>query len=428
MITGGRWDRLKSTAHVARVAARMAGRKVRKREVSEQDRELGEELAKELDRMKGMAMKVGQIMSYFDGVLPEPAHRALASLQRGAFVVPFAEMSAVIQEAFGAAPDALFESFDAEPIASASIGQVYRATWKGNAVAVKVQYPNVRKTISGDFSRLTAVSRVATLASAVDGPAIVNELRNTFLAECDYLLEAHNQNLFATAFQGHPGIVVPEAFLDRSRQTVLTTAWCEGRDFEAFLRSAGPDERSNVARLLAHFAHHSFYVFACINADPHPGNYLFPADGRLALIDFGCVRRFEPSFVMAERELVSVVIQDKRREFDDAVVRTGMLRSTAGFDFELHWKMLRHQYEPYCHDTYRITPEYLRKGASFTGPSNRNLRRLVIPPPWVWLQRLQWGLHSVLARLDVEVPYRTALVDALAHSVQPIQSGVAEGT
>jgi predicted unusual protein kinase regulating ubiquinone biosynthesis (AarF/ABC1/UbiB family) len=172
---------------------------------------LTEQLAEELDRMKGMAMKVGQILSYFDGVLPAPVHRALTGLQQGALAVPFADMSRVAQEVFGTPLEALFDSFDQTPIASASIGQVYRARWRGTDVAVKIQYPDVRSSIDADFSRLTALSRLAALGSAVDGPGIVAELRDTFVAECDYILEARNQNTFAAALRGEPGIIVPEA-------------------------------------------------------------------------------------------------------------------------------------------------------------------------------------------------------------------------
>jgi len=393
-----------------------------RRKEGERDRELGEELALELDQMKGMAMKVGQIMSYFDGVLPEPAHRALTILQRGSFAVPFTAMSAVVEEAFGAPPEALFDSFEQAPVASASIGQVYRAIWKGAPVAVKIQYPSVRTTIDADFSRLTALSRLATLGAAVDGPAIVNELRSTFVSECDYLLEGENQNAFAAAFRERDDVFVPRALLERTRATVLTTAWCDGSSFEEFLRAATTAQKQTMAGRLARFAHESFFVLACINADPHPGNYIFPADGRLALIDFGCVRHFDPSFVAAERRLVGVVINDRKHQFEDAMRRTGMLSGTSGFDFDLHWRMLRHQWEPYCSDNYRITSEYVRKAMAFTGPSNPNLRRLRIPPPWVWLQRLQWGLHSVLARLDVDVRYRDVLCDVLERPARPIDS------
>jgi hypothetical protein len=233
-----------------------------------------------------------------------------------------------------------------------------------------------------------------------------------------FSLEPQNfRNRWQQIFRNHH----PEC----TRTTVLTTRWCDGAKFEDFLRAAPDERRKQIGRLLVHVAHLSVHVLACINADPHPGNYLFPAGGGVALIDFGCVRRFALDFVEAERELVRVVITDTRSRFEDAVARTGMLRNPRGFDFDLHWRMLRHQWEPYCRASYRITPEYVRRGMAFAGPSNPNLRRLAIPPSWVWLQRLEWGLHSVLARFAVDLPYRAILCDILDRPVQPL--GAAPG-
>lgn len=140
--------RLLSTGKIAASAARLAARRAVGASAGEQDGALGEALAHELDQMKGMAMKVGQIVSYFDGILPEQAHAALHSLQRGATPVAFATMAAVIEEAFGRPVDELFEEFEREAIAAASIGQVYRATLKGGQkVVVKIQKPGIREAI-----------------------------------------------------------------------------------------------------------------------------------------------------------------------------------------------------------------------------------------------------------------------------------------
>lgn len=122
-------SRALATGRIAASAAQLAARRVVGVE-GNKDGLLGLELAKELDQMMGMAMKVGQILSYFDGVLPEETHKALQSLQRGAQTVAFESMAKVIEDAFGQPVDTLFEAFEREPIASASIGQVYRARFE----------------------------------------------------------------------------------------------------------------------------------------------------------------------------------------------------------------------------------------------------------------------------------------------------------
>jgi predicted unusual protein kinase regulating ubiquinone biosynthesis (AarF/ABC1/UbiB family) len=417
-----RWGRRAiSTARIASSAARLAGRRLFGRKASITDQVIGEKLAAELDEMKGMAMKLGQIISYFDGILPESTHAALRPLQRGAKPVAFSVMLPVIESAFEAPLGELFEDFDDVPVAAASIGQVYRARFRGADVAVKVQYPNVRKTFESDTKRLRRLAGLASLATAVDGHAIADELRARLLEECDYELEARHQEAFAAAFADDARIVVPTVVWERTRGSVLTTAWHSGLDFYAFNDAAGPDQRAAAASALVRFAYRSLYGHAAINADPHPGNYLFPGDGRVVFLDFGCVRRFDPDFLERERTLARVVLEDRRGDFRDAVLATGMVPKPKRFDFDVHWAQMCHHYAPYRVPRYRINPEHLAEAMRFNGPSNPNLRRLAIPPQWIWLQRLQFGLHAVLARLDVELAYGDILREALAEPPRPLR-------
>jgi predicted unusual protein kinase regulating ubiquinone biosynthesis (AarF/ABC1/UbiB family) len=379
----------------------------------EADGDIGEALAAELDHMKGMAMKVGQILSYFDGVLPDETHAALRVLQQGITAMPYERVVKVVRDALGAGPETLFETFEARPVAPASIGQVHRAIHDGEKVAVKVQYPGIAEALSADLARVRSLSRLASLGTAVDGPAIAEELAERFRAECDYLAEARWQETFRQAFRDDPGVRIPAVVPDRTAGTVLTTAWAEGRDFYAFASSASQEERSAAGAVLLRFAHRSFFTLATVNADPHPGNYLFPEDGAVVFLDFGCVRRFDPEFVDRERRLARVILDGRRGDFRDAVLTTGMVADPRRFDFDLHWRMMRHHYAPYLTDDYAFSLEHIRQGMEFSRPSNPNLRRLAIPPEWIWLQRLQWGLHAVLARLGVRGSFRGLLGEIL---------------
>lgn len=400
--TTGWGKRLWATTKIASSAVRLAARRVAGAEEGEQDGLLGASIASELDQMKGMAMKVGQILSYFDGVLPPQAHEALQRLQRGAQPVAFSTMRGVLEAAFGALLGELFDSFEETPIAAASIGQVYRARYQDQPVAVKVQYPGIKETISGDFQRLKGISKLASLATAVDGPALVEEMQARFSEECDYLREATNQEAFRRSFASLPEVKIPEVMMARSRETVLTTQWCEGDDFYRFIASSSQERRSEVGRLLARFAFRSVYELGAINADPHPGNYLFPKSREVVFLDFGCVRQFEASFVEAYRRLVSVVLNDQRASFREALIEVGMVAKPERFDFDFHWELLRREYEPYLSSRFVFAPDFIKKWAAFSKSANPNLRRLAIPPQWIWLERLQFGLHAVLARLGAE--------------------------
>ena len=409
-----RWGgRMLSTGRVAGSAMQIAMRRLTHARAGARDSVLGSKIAKELDGMKGLAMKVGQILSYFDGIFPEETHEALRALQQGASPVAFETMRAVLEEELGGTVDELFEALDESPIASASIGQVYRARVDGSDVAVKVQYPNVQRTFEADFSRVRGLSKLASLATAVDGPAIVDELAERIGEECDYRLEAANQRFFREAFSDHPRIRIPEVISDRSSTRVITSRWQDGAEFYRFQAQSSEAQRNEAGLLLAYFAHHSLYRLGVINADPHPGNYLFAEDGAVIFLDFGCVRRFEPEILEIERRLLEVVIDGRRADFRDALMATGMVAKPKRFDYDVHWDMLRHQYAPYLSTSFQFDFDYIRAGMEYNQPSNPNLRRLAIPPYWIWLQRLQWGLHAVLARLDARGNYADVLREAI---------------
>lgn len=406
--------RLAASARVAGSAARLA--------VQRSDREgaIGAALARELDSMKGVAMKLGQIVSYFDGLLPEETHAALHRLQRGSAPVKLERMQRVIEDAFGQPLAALFERFDTEPVAAASIGQVYQARFRGQQVAVKVQYPDIASTMSGDIGRLRALSRIASLATAVDGPSLVDELAERMQRECDYQLEAGYQRGFRAAFASDRAVFIPAVVAERSRLRVLTTEWVRGTSFYEFAAEADAATRSRAGLSMARFAYRSLFALGTLNADPHPGNYLFPDPHTVAFLDFGCVRAFAPDFLARERALIRTVIDERRADFRGALLATGMVPRPKRFDFDLHWQVLRHQYAPYRSPDFVFTSDYVRRGMEMNGPRNSNNRFMAIPPPWIWLQRLIWGLHAVLARLGAAGPFAAVLRDALDAPLRPL--------
>ncbi|MGB1012965.1 MAG: ABC1 kinase family protein [Nannocystaceae bacterium] len=414
--------RLWSTGKIATSAARLAGRQLVGLEGA-RDGTLGEALVHELDQMKGMAMKVGQILSYFDGILPEETHRALRSLQTGQRGVSFDVMAEVIQTSLGAPVDELFDHFDSAPVASASIGQVYRAVVRGQDVAVKVQYPGIRDTIEGDFSRLQALSKLASLATAVDGPALVHELRERFCEECNYKQEAESLRLFRAAFADDPTYVIPDVVATHTGESVLTMQWCPGKDFYKFIEDATQEQRNQAAEKLVVFAYRSLFEYGMLNADPHPGNYLFPEDNTVVFLDFGCIRHFDRRYLAAQRQLMKVILENRRAEFREALTNIGEVAKVKGFNFDYHWSMYCHLLAPYREPDFVFTKDYLRKGMDFGNPRNPNLRKIAIDPQWIWIQRLQWGLHAVLHKLGGRADFGGILASCLN---RPIRQAVAQ--
>lgn len=407
--------------HTSRLVGSLASAGIKRlvRQNDADDLALGQALLKEMDQMKGMAMKVGQILSYMDTPLPSTTQGALARLQEGVEPLDFAAIQEVIEGAFGAPSAELFEALDPEAIAAASIGQVHKGCYQGKDVAVKVQYPGVLESFNSDMTQLGRLAKLASLAAGVDGAAIVQELHSRLREECDYALEASSQLAFRQAWAGDTSVTIPEVVLERSQARVLTTHFEEGQSFTDFLATSSQGERNKTAATLTRFAWHSFFVFQGIHADPHPGNYRFRGEGEVVFLDFGCIRRFETSFIDAWRALFLSVLNGDVQGFREATLRTGMVRTKA-FDFDAHYQLMAYGLEPYLSANFRFNSDYSARGHKLMGPRQKNGRAMDIPPAWVWLARMQFGLHGVLTKLGAEGDFGSILTQALSATPRPL--------
>src|SRR5690242_14614714 len=221
--------------------------------------EAAEQIVAALGTMKGAAMKVGQVLSFLDvGMVPEEYReefqRKLAVLRDAAPTVTFRDMRKVIEEELGEKLSDVFEEFDEEPIAAASIGQVYRARLiDGRPVAVKVQYPGVAAAVRADMQNLGLILRlVKRIAPGMDPKAIGEEIRARVQEELDYELEAQNQRSLARIFRGHPFIVIPDVVTSLSRARVMVSELVEGVGFED-LKGYPQEERDRIAEILFRF-------------------------------------------------------------------------------------------------------------------------------------------------------------------------------
>lgn len=360
-------------------------------------------IAASLGDLKGVAMKVGQVMSYIDVALPDEVRRALSALQTAAPPMPPEQVRAVLEGELGAARGAaLFERMEPRPIAAASIGQVHRARLaSGAAVAVKVQYPGIERAIAADFRPAGFGGRLAGLlypGAHIDG--LVAEARARFLEECDYAHEAAAQQRFAALYAGHPTLVVPAVHAEWSARRVLTTAFVEGRSFAALL-AAEPDQatRDRIGGALFEFYIGSLFRHGLYNCDPHPGNYLFPPDGRVAVLDHGCSRAFEPDFVARLADLTFAVHSDERAALHRAFLGLGMVHEGRAYDFDTARRLVRSFYGPLLRDETAAVD--LGGAASMRDllRSKRQLLKLTLPGEFLFLFRIRFGLMSVLAQL-----------------------------
>ncbi len=270
--------------------------------------ETAQQIVTALGTMKGAAMKLGQVMSFLDvGLVPEEYRedfqRKLGELRDSAPKVAFEKMRKVIESEYDQPLAEVFADFDRDPIAAASIGQVYRARLHdGREVAVKVQYPGVAAAVRSDLQNLGMIMRLMKrMAPALDAQAIAQEIRERIGEELDYELEASNQRAMARIFRGHPFVHVPEVIRSLSRERVMVTEFVHGRGFDE-LKDASQDERDRLGEVVFRFYFGCMYRHRQFSGDPHPGNFMLEADGRVAFLDFGLYKRIDAATAEFELE------------------------------------------------------------------------------------------------------------------------------
>jgi predicted unusual protein kinase regulating ubiquinone biosynthesis (AarF/ABC1/UbiB family) len=255
--------------------------------------ETAEQIVTVLGGMKGAAMKVGQVLSFVDlGLVPEEYQEEfqakLAALRDSAPTVSFDQMSTVMEEELGQPPAKAFAELDPAPVAAASIGQVYRGRLHdGRDVAIKVQYPGVNDAVRADMQNLGMLMRLAKrITPQMDVKAVTDEIRVRITEELDYELEASNHRTLARLYRGHPFIYIPPVVTDMCRERIIVTEYVEGDRFEQ-LTSSGQEERDRIGEIVFRFYFGSMYRHRRFSGDPHPGNMIRMADGKLAFLDFG---------------------------------------------------------------------------------------------------------------------------------------------
>jgi hypothetical protein len=249
------------------------------------------QLREEMGAMKGPVMKLGQLLSMQNGVLPEEALQELASLQMQAPGMHASLACAQFKSALGKYPEEVFREFDSDPFAAASLGQVHRAlTRRGEKVAVKIQYPGIKSAIENDLKLLRSAVLPAKLTGHVPA-ALLDEIQRGLLEETDYVHEADNLEFFRNGLSGLDYLAVPSPHRDLSTDRVLTMSYIEGEKLNDFLKRKPAQTLSNLvgARLVEIYETQIQWLKA-VHADAHPGNFLFQPDGRIGLVDFGCVK------------------------------------------------------------------------------------------------------------------------------------------
>ncbi|WP_370949013.1 ABC1 kinase family protein [Amycolatopsis sp. cg5] len=364
-----------------------------------------------LGRSRGVLMKAGQIISFMSVDAQGGAYRnAFGKLQSDAPPMDWADAVSVLEAELGAHPDEIFAEFSRKPLAAASIGQVHRATTKdGRDVAVKVQYPGMEAAIAADLANvdlLTTFLRVRGVITGdkagVDTRALVAEIGDRIGEEIDYRIEAANQAEFADAYRGHPRIRVPEVVPELSTRRVLTMDFVDGMGWRDAVE-CGQDLRDSWGEVIYRFLWGSLRSFRIAYTDPHPGNYLFHADGTVSFLDFGCVKRFTPEQVANLVELEQAGVAGDADRLWQAALDLDSLTADPPTPAELldwmsaQWTPMTAE-QPFTYTTEYAAAVTKRMFSPF-GEYGAVIRKMNMPPETLFHTRMDAGITAILGAL-----------------------------
>ena len=400
------------------VAARGAGRALAgKRVVSVEN---AADLTTVLGNLRGPVMKVAQFVATVPGVLPAEIAAPLLTLQTSAPPMGPAFVRRRMVAELGKDWEKKFKFFSREAAAAASLGQVHRATGKdGRLLACKLQYPDMAAAVDSDIRQFkTALSIHRSFDSTIDTREIGTEIAARLAEELDYIREAAHMRLYAIMLSDRDDIAVPEPVAALSSKRLLTMTWLDGRPIVDFA-NASLARRNRISTALFKAWWRPFARYGVIHGDPHLGNYAVRDDGGVNLLDYGCVRTFEPEFVAG----VIGLYRGLQTKDDELAAKSYRAWGFANVTPELVNVMnmwARFIFNPLLDNRVRVVDdgvpaaEYGLKQANEVHARLKSLGGIKPPREFVFMDRAAIGLGGALIRLGARLNFHNLFEEEIA--------------
>ncbi len=368
-----------------------------------------------LGEMKSAAMKVGQMLSLHEGLLPKEVAAVLSILQNDAPSVSFEIMERQLRRELDDF-DALFESIEEAAFASASIGQVHRGVLRdGRDVAVKIQYPEADRMVTADLTNLKVLlGNLVGLFTDIDFEPIWEEVRERLVEELDYLQEAGNIRRKAAMHADFPEIIIPDVIAEATTQRVLTMEFVEAiPPAEAASDHYPQDLKNQWAITLFEFTLSGLFRHRFLHADPNFANFAFREDGTVAVYDFGCMKQVPEPIAAGYAGLMDAVMRRRKSAFPKLLRDMGVYREGGAL-------LSRDMTDPYVdlmQDIVRASPPYtfgedeaIYKALYDLGTTNwQEASDIRFPRDMVFIDRTLGGLFGNLGKLGATGPWRSLL-------------------
>lgn len=367
-----------------------------------------------LKELKGSALKVAQMLSMEKNILPAAYVEkfSLSQFQVPPLSAPL--VNKIFKNYFGQKPTELFDEFNPQSSNAASIGQVHKALKDGKELAVKIQYPGVSKSISSDLAMVKPIAMKMFNIKGKNSDQYFKEVEDKLLEETDYELELEQSLEIKELCKPLPNIAFPDYYRELSNDKIITMDWMHGKHLSDFCKVNTDSELANsVGQALWDFYMFQIHHLRKVHADPHPGNFLVSAEGKLIAIDFGCMKSipqdfYKPYFELSVRENLG------NREFFDKklleleIIRTDDSEEEKQFFTEIFHELLYLFTTPFQNDTFDFSdPKFFsdianlgQKYAKNTQMKGRNANRG--SRHFIYMNRTFFGLYSLMHEIKAK--------------------------
>lgn len=373
-----------------------------------------ERLMKSLMKTHGVSAKVAQLASFLEAGLPYEVRNALGTLQYRAKPMPSTTVRKLLGEEYGPNWKKTFTHFRDEPVAVTSIGQVHYARLAdGQEVAVKIQHPDIKEILNSQMNKIEFLQSITFLLGKPK-ESILTDIRSGLIQECDYRLEAENQEKFRQALLHDERIIVPKIHHDLLRDRILVSDYIKGKSFQTFMATALVQERVVATEAIIESLFTTAMVHCLAYTDLHPGNFLFTVEGKVVLLDFGRVIQMTPQNIKAQCLFYLACFEDE--DFEKACKLSQQAFSTdkdPHFDFSKLWALI-HDAHPHLltNDRFHFTRTFAKKiGKQWRDYSKDH--RIPVTPEAFWGSVFSISTWGLFADLDTKVNYRKFFLNAL---------------
>ena len=368
-----------------------------------------------LKSLKGSALKVAQMLSMEKNLLPSAYVDKFSLAQFSVPPLSGPLVRKTFKQYLGNYPEKIFDTFTAESVNAASIGQVHKATNEGKKLAVKIQYPGVANSISSDLTLVKPVATRLFNLRGKDSEKYFKEVEGKLLEETDYTLELEQSKEITEACSMIPNLKFPNYYPEFSCDKILTMDWMEGVHLSEYTaRNNDPEQMQQVGQTLWDFYMYQIHVLKRVHADPHPGNFLVDKLGALVAIDFGCIKEVPEDFYVPYFELAQKEAIDDRDFFIDKITTLEILRpddseEDSAYITDLFHELLGVLTFPFHNDTFDFSDEsFWSKVAQMSErlSQDKQIRKLNGnrgSRHFLYINRTFFGLYNLLHDLKADI-------------------------